>query len=44
MVTVVVADYQYDTTGHLVKEWDPRTSPNLVTAYTYDSGGQLVDP
>jgi RHS repeat-associated protein len=41
MATTTVADYAYDTTGHLVQEWDPRISPNLVTAYTYDTNGRL---
>jgi RHS repeat-associated protein len=43
MCEVLVASYQYDSTGHLREEWDPRISPNLVTTYTYDpTSGQLV--
>jgi len=30
------------TTGHLREEWDPRISPALKTAYTYDSGGHVT--
>jgi RHS repeat-associated protein len=37
MVSVPVAAYSYDPTGHLLKEWDPRLSPNyLVTTYAYN--------
>jgi RHS repeat-associated protein len=41
MTSVTVADYLYDSTGHLRQVWDPRTSPNLVTAYTYDGNNRL---
>jgi RHS repeat-associated protein len=42
MCTISVARYLYDTTGHLVQQWDPRITPNLVTAYTYNGSGQLA--
>ncbi|MEU0949469.1 DNRLRE domain-containing protein [Streptomyces canus] len=38
----VVAQYSYDTSGRLREEWDPRTSPALKTAYTYDSSGRVA--
>jgi RHS repeat-associated protein len=38
MANVVVAAYSYDTTGHLVKTWDPRISPALATTYGYTTG------
>jgi RHS repeat-associated protein len=43
MSTVTVANYCYDTTSHrLMAEWDPRISPALKTAYTYDSYGHVA--
>jgi RHS repeat-associated protein len=36
-----VAKYSYDTQGRLVAEWDPRISPALKEAYSYDSGSYL---
>ncbi len=38
----VVAQYAYDDSGHLREEWDPRISPALKTAYTYDSAGRIA--
>ncbi|MFJ9246954.1 DNRLRE domain-containing protein [Streptomyces sp. NPDC101776] len=38
----VVSQYAYDTTGHLREQWDPRISPALKTAYTYDSSGRIT--
>ncbi|WP_329257837.1 DNRLRE domain-containing protein [Streptomyces sp. NBC_01478] len=38
----VVSQYSYDTTGHLREQWDPRISPALKTAYTYDSAGHVI--
>lgn len=35
-----VAEYGY-TEGRLVKEWDPRISPELVESYTYGANGEL---
>jgi RHS repeat-associated protein len=43
MHTVSVANYCYDTTTHLLRTvWDPRISPNLVTAYSYNANGQVA--
>jgi RHS repeat-associated protein len=42
MCTISVAHYLYDTTGHLVQEWDPRITPNLITTYTYNGNGRLA--
>ncbi|MFJ3826307.1 DNRLRE domain-containing protein [Streptomyces nodosus] len=38
----VVAQYAYDTSGRLREQWDPRISPALKTAYTYDSAGRIT--
>ncbi|MFF7647414.1 DNRLRE domain-containing protein [Streptomyces canus] len=38
----VVSRYAYDSTGRLREQWDPRISPALKTAYTYDSAGRVV--
>ena len=40
----VVAKYEYDETGSLIAEWDPRITPELKETYTYGSGstGQLL--
>ncbi|WP_367323500.1 DNRLRE domain-containing protein [Streptomyces sp. HUAS ZL42] len=38
----VVAQYSYDDSGRLREEWDPRISPALKTAYTYDSAGRVA--
>ncbi|MFF4509149.1 DNRLRE domain-containing protein [Streptomyces sp. NPDC001401] len=38
----VVAQYAYDDSGRLRQEWDPRISPELKTAYTYDSAGRVA--
>ncbi|MGA5606426.1 RHS repeat domain-containing protein [Streptomyces griseoincarnatus] len=37
-----VAKYAYDKTGRLRETWDPRISPALKTAYTYDSAGRVT--
>ncbi|MEV8553836.1 DNRLRE domain-containing protein [Streptomyces glaucescens] len=37
-----VARYAYDEQGRLREAWDPRISPALKTAYTYDSAGRVV--
>jgi YD repeat-containing protein len=37
-----IAQYAYDTSGRLRESWDPRISPALKTAYTYDSVGRVV--
>ncbi|MEV6209571.1 RHS repeat-associated core domain-containing protein [Kitasatospora sp. NPDC051914] len=37
----VIARYAYDSTGMLRQVWDPRVSPNLVTAYSYDAAGRV---
>ena len=36
LTRTAVADYSYDASGRLAAEWDPRISPALKTAYTYD--------
>lgn len=36
LTSVPVASYSYDSQGRLIKEWDPRISPNLITTYVYD--------
>ncbi|WP_249125997.1 DNRLRE domain-containing protein [Streptomyces sp. A2-16] len=38
----VVSQYSYDNSGRLREQWDPRTSPALKTAYTYDSAGRVA--
>ncbi|MFD0314866.1 DNRLRE domain-containing protein [Streptomyces flavalbus] len=38
----VVSRYAYDSQGRLREQWDPRVSPALKTAYTYDSAGRVV--
>ncbi|MFE6621817.1 DNRLRE domain-containing protein [Streptomyces sp. NPDC057740] len=38
----VISQYAYDSTGHLREQWDPRVSPALKTAYTYDSAGRVI--
>ncbi|MFF8974309.1 DNRLRE domain-containing protein [Streptomyces sp. NPDC014995] len=38
----VVSQYAYDASGRLREQWDPRISPALKTAYTYDSAGRVV--
>jgi RHS repeat-associated protein len=35
----VVAEYNYNTKGQLIEEWDPRLG--LKEKYTYETGGQL---
>jgi len=42
MATVEAAHYSYDATGRLREAWDPRVSPSLKTAYTYDAAGHVV--
>ncbi|MFE5854280.1 DNRLRE domain-containing protein [Streptomyces sp. NPDC056500] len=37
-----VSQYAYDSQGRLREQWDPRISPALKTAYTYDSAGRVV--
>lgn len=37
-----VSQYAYDSQGRLRQQWDPRISPALKTAYTYDSAGRVV--
>ncbi|MFB6961689.1 RHS repeat-associated core domain-containing protein [Streptomyces sp. NPDC056309] len=39
---VAVASYAYDDAGRLREQWDPRISPALKTAYTYDSAGRVT--
>jgi RHS repeat-associated protein len=36
-----VARYEYDASGRLSAEWDPRISPALKEHYAYGSGGEL---
>jgi RHS repeat-associated protein len=47
VTTDQVARYQYDNTGHLRAQWDPRISPALKTTYDYDANGlvtQVTEP
>ncbi len=37
-----VARYAYDQSGNLREVWDPRISPALKTAYTYDGARRVV--
>jgi RHS repeat-associated protein len=37
-----VAQYEYDSQGRLIAEWDPRISPALKETYTYNSTGQIA--
>ncbi|MFF7403400.1 DNRLRE domain-containing protein [Streptomyces murinus] len=39
---VAVAQYRYDDQGRLRESWDPRISPALKTAFTYDSAGRVT--
>ncbi|MGW0926633.1 DNRLRE domain-containing protein [Streptomyces sp. NPDC002755] len=36
------ASYAYDASGRLREQWDPRVSPALKTAYTYDDAGRVT--
>lgn len=38
----VVAQYDYNATAQLIDAYDPRISPNLKTAYTYNPAGRLA--
>ncbi|WP_225839514.1 DNRLRE domain-containing protein [Streptomyces sp. NK08204] len=38
----VIAQYAYDDSGRLRETWDPRVSPALKTAYTYDGSGRVA--
>ena len=40
--TKPVAEYAYDTAGHLRAEWDPRLEHPLKTVYGYDAYGHLT--
>lgn len=40
--STAIAQYAYDDSGRLREEWDPRISPALKTAYTYDSAGRVA--
>ncbi|GAA2748482.1 DNRLRE domain-containing protein [Kitasatospora cinereorecta] len=39
---VAIAEYRYDDMTRLRESWDPRISPALKTAYSYDAGGRVV--
>ncbi|MFF2656461.1 DNRLRE domain-containing protein [Kitasatospora sp. NPDC058032] len=39
---VAVAEYRYDDMTRLREEWDPRISPALKTAYSYDAAGRVI--
>ncbi|HEX5307934.1 MAG TPA: SMP-30/gluconolactonase/LRE family protein [Solirubrobacteraceae bacterium] len=41
-VTKTIAQYAYDSKGHLRAVWDPRVSPALKTTYGYDAEGRVV--
>jgi RHS repeat-associated protein len=36
-----VAKYNYNSSGRLIEEWDPRITPELKETYSYETGGQL---
>jgi RHS repeat-associated protein len=36
-----VAHYEYDSSGRLSEEWDPRVEPALREKYTYESNGAI---
>ncbi|MFC1402814.1 MULTISPECIES: RHS repeat-associated core domain-containing protein [Streptacidiphilus] len=38
----VIGQYDYDTAGQLLDQWDPRVSPALKTSYSYDSAGRVT--
>ena len=42
MKETTVAQYEYDSSGRLVKEWDPRIGKQSATAYGYDSEGHIT--
>jgi len=42
MKTVQIVRYEYNTGGRLADAYDPRISPALKTAYTYDANGRLA--
>jgi RHS repeat-associated protein len=42
MSTTAVAQYQYDSTGRLRAEWDPRVSPAVKNTYGYDPAQRVV--
>jgi RHS repeat-associated protein len=37
-----VAEYEYDPSGSLIEEWDPRISPALRESYAYDKTGTRI--
>jgi RHS repeat-associated protein len=37
-----VAEYDYDSSGRLIAEWDPRIEPALKETYTYNATGQIA--
>ena len=39
---IAVAAYDYNASGQLADEYDPRVSPHLLTAYTYGSSNRLA--
>lgn len=40
--STVVTRYAYGSDGMLRQVWDPRISPQLVTAYSYDAAGRVT--
>ena len=42
MTTTAVSQYSYDSNGRLRETWDPRISPALKMAYSYDAEGHLT--
>ncbi len=42
MATTPVAQYEYDLSGRLRAEWDPRISPAVKTFYGYDAEGHVT--
>jgi RHS repeat-associated protein len=38
-----VAEYEYDSAGRLIAEWDPRISPALKETYTYVGNGKTEE-
>ncbi|MBV9871349.1 MAG: hypothetical protein JO214_12080 [Frankiaceae bacterium] len=42
MTTTTLASYDYDNTGMLRGQWDPRVSGKLETTYSYNAQGRLA--
>ncbi|MGA7704927.1 MAG: hypothetical protein WB998_08540 [Solirubrobacteraceae bacterium] len=42
MKETAVAQYEYDASGRLIREWDPRVGKQSAIAYGYDSEGHIT--